>query len=426
MSNDQIKNILNSLSISNKQYKHMAHIPTLDELDEFEKRSSSFFGLEAKESLDKSKLTFTVKDIFNTEVFPTEMGSEIWKGFNAGNNARVISMALNAGHKFVGKTVTSEFAVHKPTNAINPWDSNRQVGTSSSGSAISVLLEECDYSLCTQSGASISRPSAYLGIYGVKPTFGLVPRTGVLKTCDPFDTIGFMVKDISNAEEILKTISLTGNNYPKNKFIEDKEPNSCNVGYFNIEELSSVINISSSMAHAFNKSILKLKDYGVNVIKMDLPDFIRSVHNSHEIIYSKSLEYYFKNELELKESVSDSFIEFVQRGSAWPSKDFIKEQENQSKNINAFSAMMEQLNVDFILSPAVHGVAPSIAEEELNDLSLLWTYLHCPSITIPVDKCEKYSLPLGLNLSAKRFNDINLINFVNQFFNKRPYDFSAT
>lgn len=424
MNIQQTKDRLHSLSITNNQFHHMVHIPSTDELDEFKKRSLSFFGLESQSSSKKPELTFTVKDIFNTELFPTEMGSKIWKGFNAGNNARVISMALNAGHTFIGKTVTSEFAVHKQTNAINPWDSNRHVGTSSSGSAISVLLKECDYSLCTQSGASISRPSSYLGIYGVKPTFGLVPRTGVLKTCDPFDTIGFMTKDISNSLEILRTISLTGNNYPKNKFIEDKDPTLCKVGYFDIEEITSVVNVSSSMASAYDRSILKLKDSGVNVLKVTIPDFVNSVHKSHEIIYSKSLEYYFKNELELTDDVSKSFKEFVQRGSVWSSDDFMKEQRNQLKNIRTFSSFMDQSNIDFILSPAVHGVAPLLEEEELNDLSLLWTYLHCPSVTIPVDKCEEYSLPLGLNLSANRFNDINLINFVNEYFSKRPYDFS--
>jgi Asp-tRNA(Asn)/Glu-tRNA(Gln) amidotransferase A subunit family amidase len=426
MNIEQTKDRLSSLSITNKQFHHMVSIPSADELDEFNKRSSSFFGLESENSLKKSELIFTVKDIFNTELFPTEMGSKIWKGFNAGNNARVISMVLNEGHTFIGKTVTSEFAVHKLTDAINPWDPERHVGTSSSGSAISVLLKECDYSLCTQSGASISRPSSYLGIYGVKPTFGLVPRTGVLKTCDPLDTIGFMTKDISNASEILRAISLTGNNYPKNKFIEDKEPNLCIVGYFDIEEISSVVNVSSSMVSAYNQTILKLKDSGVNVLKLEMPDFFKDVHKSHEIIYSKSLEYYFKNELELTDDVSESFKEFVNRGSVWSSNDFMKEQRNQLKNIQTFSSFVDKSNVDFILSPAVHGVAPMLEEEELNDLSLLWTYLHCPSVTIPVDKCEEYSLPLGLNLSASRFNDINLINFVNEYFDKRPYDFSVT
>ena len=67
-----------------------------------------------------------------------------------------------------------------------------------------------------------------------------------------------------------------------------------------------------------------------------------------------------------------------------------------------------------------------IGEQEHNDLSLIWTYLQCPCITIPLDKCTEQNLPLGMNLSAKRFNDVNLINFVVKYFNKRPYHFSTS
>ena len=91
----------------------MAAVPTLEELLRFEEISNSFFGLLKDDATLKAGLHFTVKDIFNMSF--RRMGSELWKGFKAGNNARVISMALNAGHKFLGKTVTSEFAVHNPT-----------------------------------------------------------------------------------------------------------------------------------------------------------------------------------------------------------------------------------------------------------------------------------------------------------------------
>ncbi len=417
---------LRSMSTTNKQYNHMTHVPSLDDLEEFKNVSSNFFGLDSANRLEKTELMFTVKDIFNTYVFPTEMGSEIWKDFKAGNNARVISMALNAGHYFIGKTVTSEFAVHNPTKTINPWDPNRQVGTSSSGSAVSVLLEECDYSLCTQSGASISRPSSYLGIYGVKPTFGLVPRTGILKTCDNFDTVGFMTNDISNANEILSTISLTNNNHPKNNFIEDKDLKKCKVGYFDSEQIAQVVDSSSSMLSSYDRCISRLKEEGVNIEQISMPDFFHSIHLSHDIIYSKSLEYYFKNELKTMNEISDSFKEIIKQGSAWSPDRFKQERENQAASIKAFDNFIEKSNIDYILTPAVHGVAPMIGKQEYNDLSLIWTYLQCPCITIPLDKCTEQNLPLGMNLSAKRFNDVNLINFVVKYFNKRPYHFSTS
>ena len=185
---------IDAIKASNKKYKHMAYIPNKDELEQFYITSSNFFSSDNPLSTETETPSFTVKDIFNTYIFPTEMGSPIWKGFKAGNNARVITSILNAGYNFIGKTVTSEFAVHSDTTTLNPLNKKRITGTSSSGSAVSVLLGESDISLATQSGASISRPASYCGVLGFKPSFGLMPRTGILKTCDPFDTVGFFFK----------------------------------------------------------------------------------------------------------------------------------------------------------------------------------------------------------------------------------------
>ena len=185
---------LEDIRESNKEFNHMAYIPNEDELEKFYSVSFSFFSTDNSQPIKNDMPFFTVKDIFNTYVFPTEMGSPIWEGFKAGNNSRVLSSILNSGYNFIGKTVTSEFAVHSNTATLNPLNKKRITGTSSSGSAVSVLLGESDISLATQSGASISRPASYCGVLGFKPSFGLIPRTGILKTCDPFDTVGFLFK----------------------------------------------------------------------------------------------------------------------------------------------------------------------------------------------------------------------------------------
>ncbi|MDC2980834.1 amidase, partial [Gammaproteobacteria bacterium] len=110
---------IEGINVSNKVYKHMAYIPNEDELEKFYSISSVFFSTDDIQSIKKEMPFFTVKDIFNTYVFPTEMGSPIWKGFKAGNNSRVLSSILNAGYNFIGKTVTSEFAVHSNTATLN-------------------------------------------------------------------------------------------------------------------------------------------------------------------------------------------------------------------------------------------------------------------------------------------------------------------
>src|SRR5258706_16123921 len=98
----------------------------------------------------------------------------------------------------MGKTVTAEFAVHSPGKTLNPAAPDRLPGTSSTGSAVAVACGMVPIALGTQTGASITRPASYVGVIGFKPSFGLVPRTGVLKTCDTLDTIGWHARSVAD------------------------------------------------------------------------------------------------------------------------------------------------------------------------------------------------------------------------------------
>ena len=125
-----------------------------------------------------------VKDIFNTADFPTQMGSPLWQGFTPGNDARVLYDMKRLGAIVPGKTVTAEFAVHSLGKTLNPHAGNRTPGTSSSGSAVAVATGMVSVALGTQTAGSIIRPASFCGVWGCKPSFGLVPRTGTLKTTD--------------------------------------------------------------------------------------------------------------------------------------------------------------------------------------------------------------------------------------------------
>ena len=150
----------------------------------------------------------------NTISFKTEMGSKLWKRFTPGNNARIIDDLISNGATLVGKTVTAEFAVHHLNKTLNPHDIKRTPGTSSSGSAVCVSNGDVPFSLGTQSAASINRPASFCGVWGFKPSFGLISRTGILKTCDTLDTVGFFTSHQKNLKFILEAVRLKGKNHP--------------------------------------------------------------------------------------------------------------------------------------------------------------------------------------------------------------------
>ena len=95
--------IIKLLDSNNKKYKHYAYLPSLEEFNSYHHGTYNLF--KTNKSIEE-RFLFSAKDIFNTYDFPTQMGSLQWKGFNAGNNARVISDLLNVGDRLVGKTTT--------------------------------------------------------------------------------------------------------------------------------------------------------------------------------------------------------------------------------------------------------------------------------------------------------------------------------
>ena len=155
-----------------------------------------------------------VKDIINTADFPTQMGSPLWNGFTPGNDARVVFNMKRAGGLVPGKTVTAEFAVHTLGKTINPWAPERTPGTSSSGSAVAVALGMVPAALGTQTAGSIVRPASFCGVWGMKPSFGLIPRTGMLKTTDSLDTVGFFAGHAADLQRLFDGLRVDGRDYP--------------------------------------------------------------------------------------------------------------------------------------------------------------------------------------------------------------------
>ena len=86
-----------------------------------------------------------------------------------------------------------------PPETKNPWDPSRTPGGSSTGSAVAVATRMLPYALGTQTVGSVLRPAAYNGIVGLKPTYGLISRTGVIPQSDSCDTIGILCRNVKDA-----------------------------------------------------------------------------------------------------------------------------------------------------------------------------------------------------------------------------------
>jgi Asp-tRNA(Asn)/Glu-tRNA(Gln) amidotransferase A subunit family amidase len=137
-----------------------------------------------------------VKDIFHVEGLPTRAGSRLPLEELAGPEAAVVASLKAAGALVVGKTVSTEFAYFAPGPTRNPHAPDHTPGGSSSGSAAAVAAGLCQLALGTQTIGSISRPAAFCGIVGYKPTHERISREGVIPLSPSLDHVGLLAPDV--------------------------------------------------------------------------------------------------------------------------------------------------------------------------------------------------------------------------------------
>ena len=354
-----------------------------------------------------------VKDIFNTYDFPTQMGSPLWKGFTAGNDARVVYYLKEAGAIIPGKTDTAEFAVHAIGNCLNPHDVTRTPGTSSSGSSVAVALGMTPAAIGTQTAGSIVRPASFCGVYGCKPSFGLIPRTGMLKTTDSLDTIGFFTSKYEDLQTLFEVIRVHGSNYPlsNDALNDEKRQNKApgkpwKIAFVKTHTWENAFDYAKDSITEFVNKINGLKDAEVEIA--ELPEAVKHSHNVHQTIYDKTLSYYFQEELQNPELISPVMNEIFIRGRKISVEQYHKALRDQEVITNAMDSFFDHYDVLISLSTA--GEAPPREETERPDPSLIWTLAHLPVVCAPAF-ISPGGLPFGVQFAARKYNDKLLFRF---------------
>src|SRR5262249_10358883 len=136
------------------------------------------------------------KDIIDTADMPTEHGSVLYAGRTPSRDAAVASLLRAAGAVIMGKTVTTEFATRTPGKTRNPHNSGHTPGGSSSGSAAAVAAGMVPLALGSQTTGSTIRPASFCGVYGLKPTHGLIPRHGMFQLSRSLDHVGLFARSV--------------------------------------------------------------------------------------------------------------------------------------------------------------------------------------------------------------------------------------
>lgn len=150
-------------------------------------------------------LTFAVKDLYDVAGYRSGWGSptRLEEAPVASRSAPIVESCLVAGARFMGKTITDEFAfslngqnAHYGT-PINVRAPGRIPGGSSSGSAAAVAAGLVDFAIGTDTGGSVRAPASYCGLYGLRPTHGRLPLEGCMPLAPLYDTAGWFARDIA-------------------------------------------------------------------------------------------------------------------------------------------------------------------------------------------------------------------------------------
>ncbi|HLS21430.1 MAG TPA: amidase [Paenalcaligenes sp.] len=158
-------------------------------------------------------MTLSIKDNIDTDFAPTTAGAAFWQDRQPAANAVVVQRMLAAGGIPMGKANMTELAWGVRSDSatggqcLNPLDERRIAGGSSGGSAASVAAGFCDASLGTDTGGSTRIPAAFCGLYGLRPTYGALPNTGVLPLSSSHDTVGIVARSVDAVARIFTALA---------------------------------------------------------------------------------------------------------------------------------------------------------------------------------------------------------------------------
>jgi Asp-tRNA(Asn)/Glu-tRNA(Gln) amidotransferase A subunit family amidase len=354
-----------------------------------------------------------LKDIIDTADMPTENGTALHKGRAPRDDAAVARMLRAAGAVILGKTVTTECAYFHPGKTRNPHQPEHTPGGSSSGSAAAVAASMVPLALGSQTNGSTIRPAAFCGVYGFKPSHGLVPRTGMLQLSRTLDHVGLFARSIEDLALLAEPLAGADEGDPDTRpraavpFREvsaEEPPVEPLFAFIKTPAWERADGDTRSAFAELQETLGKERVEEVPLFETAAPAWAW-----HKIIMEAEMAANFARDYARgAKKMSQPLRELIERGREVRAVDY----QLALRMIAPLNGLFDDLfmqRYDAILTPTAPGTAPKGLKSTGDPaFCTLWTLLGLPAVSLPLMRGGN-GLPLGVQLVGRRGFDARLL-----------------
>jgi Asp-tRNA(Asn)/Glu-tRNA(Gln) amidotransferase A subunit family amidase len=367
-------------------------------------------------------LLFGVKDIFAADGFETRAGSRLPCELFRMPEGPVVHALKTAGALLVGKTVTTEFAYFAPGPTGNPWNPDHTPGGSSSGSAAAVAAGFCALATGTQTIGSISRPAAFCGVAGYKPSYERTSRDGVVPFSPSVDHVGLFAADPAS---LALGAAAVVPDWHQSAFESALRTYAANLPVLAVPEGSYLDQTEPLALAAFRAQTDILRRAGFSVLSVPVFEDIDEINARHRRICAADMERVHRNWFAIHESLySSQTAELIHKGAAIADDELERDKAGRFEMRSRLERQLDEAGADLWISPAAPGPAPAgLSATGSPIMNLPWTFAGLPTLVLPAGLSSSSSkvslasegseaaqgLPLGLQLAARFGKDEELL-----------------
>lgn len=365
-----------------------------------------------------------LKDLYNTAGIATTGCSRAYLENVPTEDAPVVTKLREAGTVLLGKLTMHELATGSPDPdgpfppARNPWDLDRMPSGSSSGSGAGLAARLCAGSLGSDTGGSIRGPASWCGIVGLKPTYGLVSRRGVMPLSWTLDHVGPMTRTVEDTAILLQAIAgydPLDDGSASVPIPQYRETLGTPVAGMRIgvpwEYLEGVGATTPETLEVFRAAVADMARLGVTVGPVTIPHVDLTDSIGTGILVAEAYSFHEQGFRDNFELYGRPFSSRVVRGALWSAADYV--QATRARGLFRRGMAEVMASVDMIAMPTSSVTAgpfddPSYMSYARPSYTRLFNITGQPSLSVPCGFTPS-GLPVGLMISGRPFDDAGVL-----------------